>query len=41
MKSVVLSGFMATGKTTVGELVAKELGLPFVDSEALIAAATG
>jgi shikimate kinase/3-dehydroquinate synthase len=41
MKSVVLSGFMATGKTTVGELVAKELGLPFVDTDALIAAATG
>lgn len=41
MKSVVLSGFMATGKTTVGELVAKELGLPFLDTDALIAEATG
>lgn len=41
MKSVVLSGFMATGKTTVGELVAKELGLPFIDTDALIEEAAG
>lgn len=41
MKSVVLSGFMATGKTTVGELVAKELGLPFVDTDALLAKTAG
>lgn len=36
-RSVVLSGFMATGKSTVGKLVAAELGLPFVDTDALIA----
>jgi shikimate kinase/3-dehydroquinate synthase len=41
MKSVVLSGFMATGKTTVGKLVAAELGLPFVDTDDLISAAAG
>lgn len=41
MRSVVLSGFMATGKSTVGRLVAAELGLPFVDTDALIAADAG
>lgn len=41
MKSVVLSGFMATGKTTVGKLVASELGLPFIDTDALIEERTG
>lgn len=41
MKSVVLSGFMATGKSTVGRLVARELGLPFVDTDDLIAEAAG
>jgi len=37
-RSVVLSGFMATGKSTVGKLVAAALGLPFVDTDALIVA---
>jgi len=37
MRSVVLSGFMATGKSTVGRFVAAELGLPFVDTDAIIA----
>ena len=32
---------MATGKSTVGKLVAAELGLPFVDTDALIAADAG
>ena len=41
MRSVVLSGFLATGKSTVGKLVAKELALPFVDTDAVIAEATG
>lgn len=41
MRSVVLSGFMATGKTTVGRLVAEDLGLPFVDTDTLIAEAAG
>lgn len=40
-RTIVLSGFMATGKTTVGRLVADELGIPFVDSDALIAADVG
>jgi shikimate kinase/3-dehydroquinate synthase len=36
LKSIVLSGFMATGKSTVGPLVAERLGLPFVDTDTLI-----
>jgi shikimate kinase/3-dehydroquinate synthase len=36
MRSVVLSGFMATGKSTIGQLVADALGLPFVDTDALL-----
>jgi shikimate kinase/3-dehydroquinate synthase len=38
---IVLSGFMATGKTTVGRLVASALGVPFVDTDALLAEAAG
>jgi len=34
--AVVLVGFMGAGKTTVGRLVADRLGLPFVDSDALV-----
>ena len=41
MKSIVLSGFMATGKSTVGPRVAARLGLPFVDTDAEIERATG
>jgi shikimate kinase/3-dehydroquinate synthase len=41
MKSVVLSGFMATGKSTVGPLVAARLGLPFVDTDVEIERAAG
>jgi len=41
MRTVVLSGFMATGKTTVGPQVAARLGVPFVDTDAEIERATG
>jgi len=41
MRTVVLSGFMATGKSTVGRLVAEELGLPFLDTDSLIAEEAG
>jgi shikimate kinase/3-dehydroquinate synthase len=34
MRSIVLSGFMATGKSTVGPRLAARLGLPFVDTDA-------
>jgi shikimate kinase/3-dehydroquinate synthase len=41
MRHLVLSGFMATGKTTLGPRVAAELGMPFVDADDAIAAAAG
>jgi shikimate kinase/3-dehydroquinate synthase len=41
MRSVVLSGFMGTGKTTVGPLVAARLGVPFVDTDAEIERSAG
>jgi shikimate kinase len=33
MKNIVLIGFMGTGKTTVGRLLAHRLGRPFFDSD--------
>src|SRR5579859_1264981 len=41
MRSVVLSGFMATGKSTVGPPLAARLGVAFVDTDAEIERATG
>ncbi len=32
----MLTGFMATGKTTVGKLIAAELGFEFVDTDSVI-----
>lgn len=37
-RTVVLTGFMGTGKTTVGRLLAHKLGLPFHDVDALVEA---
>jgi len=34
--NIVLTGFMGTGKTTAGRLVAEKLGLDFVDTDAII-----
>ena len=41
MKSIVLSGFMATGKSTIGPRLAARLGVPFVDTDAEIERAAG
>jgi len=41
VRHLVLSGFMATGKSTLGPRVAQMLGLPFVDSDDSIEAAAG
>jgi shikimate kinase/3-dehydroquinate synthase len=41
MPSVVLSGFSGTGKSTVGPLVADRLGLPFVDTDDVVARRSG
>ncbi|MGC3994386.1 MAG: shikimate kinase [Propionicimonas sp.] len=38
---IVLVGFMGAGKTTVGRLLAGELGVPFVDADEAIEAAQG
>ena len=40
-RHLVLVGLMGSGKTTVGVRVAKSLDRPFVDSDAVIEAATG
>lgn len=34
--NLVITGFMGTGKTTVGRILAQRLGRPFVDMDALI-----
>jgi len=39
--NIVLVGFMGTGKTTVGKLIAERLGWRFADTDALIAARSG
>ncbi len=39
--AVVLVGFMGSGKSEVGRLVAGELGLPFIDTDALVEAEAG
>ena len=36
MRPVILVGFMASGKTTVGPVLAARLGVPFVDLDRLI-----
>jgi shikimate kinase len=41
MKNIILTGFMGTGKTTVGRLLAATLGREFVDMDAVIEAREG
>ncbi|MCA9985122.1 MAG: shikimate kinase [Anaerolineales bacterium] len=40
-KNIILTGFMGTGKTTVGQILAARLGYEFVDTDVLIEARTG
>lgn len=40
-KNIILTGFMGTGKSTVGQLVAAELDREFVDMDTLIEAREG
>ena len=40
-RNVVLTGFMGTGKTTVGRLLATELGFAYVDTDEVIEARFG
>lgn len=40
-RPIVLIGFMGTGKTTVGRLLAMRLGWPFVDLDARLSAEAG
>ena len=40
-QNIILTGFMATGKTTVGKLLAEQLGYEFVDTDALIVQRSG
>ena len=39
--NIVLIGFMGTGKTAVGEIVASRLGRPFIDTDTVIEARSG
>lgn len=40
-RALVIAGFMGTGKTTVGRIIAERLGLEFVDTDELIEAEAG
>lgn len=40
-RPLVLSGFMATGKSTIGRILAARLGVPFLDTDQALEEATG
>ena len=40
-RPLVLSGFMATGKSAIGLILAGRFGVPFVDTDAVLASQTG
>ncbi len=39
--NIIVTGFMGTGKSTVGKLLAAQMGYDFVDSDELIVARSG
>lgn len=41
MTTVILTGFMGTGKTRTGQRLAAQLGAPFVDTDALVERTAG
>ena len=41
MKNIILCGFMGSGKTVVGKMVAERLGLAFYDTDEMIVKKTG
>lgn len=41
MRNIVLVGFMGSGKTTVGKIIAEQTGMPLVDMDALIVERAG
>jgi shikimate kinase len=41
LPNIILTGFMGTGKTTVGQLLAQRWQRPFLDTDALIVARNG
>lgn len=41
MRNIVLVGFMGTGKTTVGRLIAEKTGMPLVDMDSMIVKRAG
>lgn len=40
-QNIILTGFMGTGKTTVGKILAKRLGYQFVDTDVMIESRSG
>ncbi len=41
MRNIVLVGFMGTGKTTVGKMIAEKTGMPLLDMDSLIVERAG
>ena len=41
MRRIVLFGYRGTGKTAIGTVLARRLGVPFLDTDALIEQQSG